>query len=83
MLAIPLAEAAAVAGVVQPRVVRHVPAAQLPRRVENRRPRYANGRVHRVMQWVTAAVYLERSGPHMTLHTGVAVAVRVTSFEAF
>ncbi len=83
MLAIPPAEAAAVAGVLQPRVVRHVPAARPPRRAENRRPRYANGRVHRVMQLVTADVYPERSGRHMMRHTGVAVAVRVTSFEAF
>jgi hypothetical protein len=32
---------------------------------------------------VTADAYPERSGRHMTPHTGVAVAVRVTNLEAF
>ena len=52
-------------------------------RAENRRPRYANGRVRRVMQSVTAGAYPERSGRHMRLHTGVGVAVRGDQVGSF
>jgi hypothetical protein len=58
----------------QPRAERPARAALRLRRAANHKPRYANGRVHRVMRSATVAGYPERCGLHTTPPTGVAAA---------